>query len=109
MQSSTPLVKLKTLDLIVVALNRATDTSAALRSSDAHSSPSPFATYTDLVLKQLPELKTLVNLWQQLHRQLEAPGGRREPSSSLEQAKTSSDSLSPEHRVANAGLLCCKC
>ena len=57
-------------------------------------------TYADSVLKQLPELKTLVNLRQSLYQRLVSGTSV----SSLELAKTSGgDSLSQQHRLNNAG------
>ena len=58
-------------------------------------------TYSDTVLKLLPELKTLVNLRQTLYQGTVVSGARR-VSSTVQQAKAS-DSLSTQHRLANAG------
>ena len=93
-------MRLKTLHLIEVVLQRASETAATLRTHQTPSSPPPLSltatSYTDSVLKVLPELKTLVNLWQGLQRRSGA--GSREY---LEQARSSGDTLSLEHRLAN--------
>ena len=86
--------------------------STASRSTATSSSPTTTAptgsgltvavsmTYADSVLKQLPELKTMVNLRQSLYQGLVSGTSV----SSLEQAKTSGgDSLSQQHKLDNAG------
>jgi hypothetical protein len=124
-QNPSPLVRLKTLDLIRGILKRAVATAASLSAlgpsippglgsgdgatGSGEMSPSasfgPTAsvatTYSDSVLKLLPELKTLVNLRQTLHQGM-VPGVSA--ASSLKQAKAS-DSFSAQHRLDDAGLL----
>ncbi|CAI8045559.1 Nucleolar pre-ribosomal-associated protein 1, partial [Geodia barretti] len=118
----SPLVRLKTLDLIRGILKRAVATAASLSalgpsippglgsgtgatcgemSPSASIGPTVTTTYSDSVLKLLPELKTLVNLRQTLCQGMACGVSA---ASSLEQAKAS-DSFSPQHRLDNAGLL----
>ena len=94
-------MRLKTLDLMEAVLGRAVETASALDARQSTTSAtSASMSYTDSVLKLLPELKTLVNLRQSLHQQL-VSGATGQPS--LEQAKASGGSLSLQHSLDNAG------